>query len=235
MKDQLERLDDQKKWCIIADQLERWYKNHQRTFYWRVNRLSPYEVLVLEILLWKTKAEFVDSLYEQFIAQYPSSFELSQASVSELENALKPLGLYKRRAKLLKDIAERLVKEHDGSVPRDLDVLMKLPGVGQYIAQAVLCFGYDEPVFPIDVNILRFFDRVWGVKLEYPRKIIPRIQEKMQYLLQSPSDSAAERMKHLLDFMGTTCKAVKPACQDGKECPLQEVCVFFSNIQNSES
>ena len=233
MHDALKLLDNREKWQFIAARLEQWYVQNQRKFYWRINRLTPYEVLVLEILLWKTKAEFVDSMFEEFISQYPSPRELDQASISELEKKLEPIGLYKRRATLLKRIAEALVREHDGKIPRNLKSLMKLPGVGQYIAQAVMCFGYDEPIFPIDVNILRFFERVWDVKLEYPRKVLPEIQAKMRYMLQSPTDSAAERMKHLLDFMGVACRAQKPICQEGKDCPLQDVCEYFKKNKKS--
>ncbi len=225
----LAKMDDSDKWRYIAQRLEGWYAQHQRRFYWRVNRLSPYEILILEILLWKTKAEFVDAMFQEFISQYSTPEKLNEVSIDELERKLEPIGLYKRRARLLKQIAEALVKEHQGNVPRDLKALMKLPGVGQYIAQAVMCFGFDEPIFPIDSNILRFFERVWDLKLQYPRKVLPEIQKKMKNLLQSPEDSAAERMKHLLDFMGVACKAVRPICQEGESCPLQEVCFYYKN------
>ncbi len=147
--------------------LLRWHKKHRRVFLWRQNP-TPYKVLVSEILLQKTNAEKVEAVFKKMISQYSSIESLSKADLRLLKNLIKPLGLL-YRAERLKNIAREIVCRHDGKIPDNQKDLLKLKGVGLYIANAVLCFGYGKryPIF--DTNVERVFVRELGLKSRLSR------------------------------------------------------------------
>ena len=121
----------------IAQSLQRhaqnWHDDNAREFPWR-NTSNPFHVLIAEILLRQTQAGRVAGPYLEVISMYPDPAALAEASPDELRRWFRPLGLFTRADYLIS--ASRQIRDlHDGQVPRDLDSLIELPGIGTYSAR----------------------------------------------------------------------------------------------------
>ena len=112
-----------------------WGKKNSRSFPWRKTS-DPYRILVAEIMLQRTRAEQVIPVFREFISSYPSPHALVDAPLSDIRDSIRSLGLEKRGF-ALKRLAEQLVEDHDGRVPSDRVALIKLHGIGNYIANDV--------------------------------------------------------------------------------------------------
>lgn len=115
-----------------------WGRVHQRQYPWRFTG-DAYRVFVAEILLHRTRADQVEPVYRAFLTKYPDISALVHAQTNELEALLQPLGL-RWRIPLLQAACLIIARDYQGKIPRDRATLEHLPGVGPYIAGAVLCF-----------------------------------------------------------------------------------------------
>jgi A/G-specific adenine glycosylase len=200
----------------VVNLLLEWHKKHRRKFPWRENR-TPYRVLLAEILLQRTPAERVIRAYEELLKLYPDPASLARADVKDLQRQLKSLGLEKR-VRWLIEAAREITELHGGEVPTSYDKLVKIAGVGDYTASAVLVFGYGKPVPMVDANIARVVSRVHGLKLEDRESIKDALTRIV------PKDEVAAFYDALLDLAALVCKK-KPLCD---VCPISAVCVYAS-------
>lgn len=145
----------------FRDLLISWGRKNLRDFPWRKNR-TPYKMLICELFLQRTKAEQVVPIYENFIQKYETITALHIASYEELFRNMQGLGL-KKRVGMLKEIAREIHTAHRDEIPNSYTELVSLKGIGQYLANAILCFGFNERVPILDSNIIRIFDRALGV------------------------------------------------------------------------
>jgi A/G-specific adenine glycosylase len=205
---------------FFSSQLLRWHTRNRRDFPWRRTD-NPYQILIAEILLQRTKAEQVRSVFEKFIQKFKTAYALAEADVREIEDCIEPLGLRKRGG-MLKQLAKELVERHEGEVPRDATALLKLKGVGHYAANAVLCFAYGEDKPIVDWNVARVIKRVWG----YPMKPAPHTDKDLFAFASQliPKGKGREFNLALLDFSAKICKPRNPDC---KICFLNEMCNFY--------
>ncbi|MCE5276010.1 MAG: A/G-specific adenine glycosylase [Syntrophaceae bacterium] len=139
----------------FQDSINGYYLEHARTFPWRETR-DPYCILVSEFMLQQTQTERVLSRYDAFIQQFPDFFSLARAGAGDIVVAWQGLG-YNRRALLLKQTAELVVARHHGRLPETAEELVRLPGIGQASAGAVMAFAFNKPVLFIETNIRRVF------------------------------------------------------------------------------
>jgi A/G-specific adenine glycosylase len=139
----------------FKEDLFAWFEQKGRSFYWRSYDLEPFEILVTEMLLKRTKAETVDAMMPEILDSFSSPKEILGMDETHLKEILRPLGLHKRRSKNLRFVCEELVRRHDGVVPDNREDLLSINGIGEYIADAVLCFAYEKPVLTLDTNVAR--------------------------------------------------------------------------------
>lgn len=132
-----------------------YYKVHSRTFPWRKTK-NPYRILVSEVMLQQTQTGRVVSYYKTFLKQFPTIQILAQASLREVLSAWQGLG-YNRRAKALRETAQIIVEKYNGTVPSTRKELERLPGIGPYIAGAILSFAYNKPAVFVETNIRTVF------------------------------------------------------------------------------
>lgn len=139
----------------------RWFRRSGRSYPWRKKRATKYQKVIAEVLLQRTKADVVGRMFPAFVAKFPSWKKLATCSEREFQEILKPLGLWKRRAASLSALAEIMAKQR-GRYPKERNKLEQLPGVGQYICNAILMFdqGQSQPL--LDVNLARVLERVFG-------------------------------------------------------------------------
>ncbi len=204
---------------FFINNLLRWYERHQRDFPWR-RKKTPYALLIAELMLQKTNATSVLKVYEPFLEKFSNLKIIYHTKQSEIENYLMDLGLYKRRARDLKKIAELL---HETEViPDTKEELFKLPGIGNYMANAILCFGFGKKIPIVDANVGRIISRFFGIEV---KSAPSRDKNLFSFLMELIPDNARDFNYALLDFGALSCKAQKPLCE---ECPLNPKCLYFT-------
>ena len=194
-----------------------WASDHGRDFPWR-HVSDEYGVAVTEILLQQTTAAAVGRMYERFFCKFPGWTEMAAADVTELRAEVAHLGLGERRAARLSELASWVV-ENGGSLPSDREGLEAIPGVGQYVASAVLSQVHMEPEPLLDVNMARVLECVFGERERADLRDDPWLQHLARRVFPGTEAGWA-----VLDFAAAVCKP-RPLCQ---ECPLAERCSWFA-------
>lgn len=201
-----------------------WFNHHGRAFTWRNNDMSPYELIIAEVLLQRTKAETVAKFYEKFLMQFPSWTDIAQADIHLLEEYLIPIGLYRQRAQRLKKLAVYMI-DHNETLPLERSELEDVPFMGQYIANAVELLIHKRSKPLLDVNMARVLERFFG-----PRKMADiRYDPYLQSLSHAVVDHVDSREMSwaILDFAALICQSRKPLCIT---CFLSDSCIFFKNL-----
>ncbi len=213
---------------------------------WRSPPAAPWGVLVSETMLAQTQASRVAERYPQFMARFATPSILARAPLGEVLQTWQGLG-YPRRAAGLHRSAGAIVADHNGEVPSDLASLLALPGVGRYIARAVLAFAFDQPTMPVDTNIGRVLARAVGRRLLEPQaqavgdgvlaggdlaldgqatkgratKGRATKGQKVGGPAVRPLPGAGLAALAFMDLGATLCRPAVPRCP---ECPLQPDC-----------
>lgn len=210
----------------FAGFLTKWRKsnNYDSEFPWR-NSKSSYRIIISEILLKKTAREQVAKEWKAFIKNFPDFKSLNNARLAKLERILRPLGLEHTRARQLKKLAKYILKKHSGRIPKSKEDLLKLPGVGPYTANAVLCFAFHKDVSMLDTNIIRVLQRVFSLESS---SIRIRTDKKMWEFAEGlpPKGKGKEFNYALLDFASKVCTARNPKCPT---CPMRKICGYYKN------
>lgn len=207
----------------FGGRLLNWRKrnNPDSTFPWRNSR-DPYEILVSEVLLVKTTRGQVQRMWHSFVDKFPDVDSLASADEEGLKAVIKPLGLEHKRARGLKEMARQLVSKRGGSVPDDKEELLGLKGVGRYVANAVLCFAFDQDAALVDTNILRIIHRCFSAGSDSAR---PRNDMDLWGLVGRlmPVGKGREFNLAILDFANLVCTSKLPKCSS---CPMGDICDY---------
>ena len=177
---------------------------------------NPLELLVATILSAQTTDVRVNSVTPDLFAKYPTAADLADADPTELEEAIRPTGFFRNKAKSLQGMARALVEDHGGEVPRTMEDLVALPGVGRKTANVVLgnAFSIDEGVV-VDTHVRRLSNRLGFTSQSDPEKI-------ERDLIRTVPKEDWTVFSHLLILHGrSVCKARKPACVD---CVVNDLC-----------
>jgi A/G-specific adenine glycosylase len=202
----------------IAPRLLKWYRIHGRTLPWR-GHPDPYAVWVSEIMLQQTRVEAVIPYFDRWMDRFPSVQSLAEASEQDVLHHWEGLGYYSR-ARNLHKAARMVADEFIGELPRSVEGLRKLPGIGRYTAGAIasMAFGLNEPT--LDGNLRRVFARLFNVT-------IPADSTEGEKLLWSlveenlPNGKAGDFNQGMMDLGATICLPKNPRCL---LCPLLEDC-----------
>lgn len=200
--------------------LRQWYRTHGRhELPWRHDR-SPWKVLLAETLLHRTRAEIAAVIYPKLVSELPSPAAVVERPARWRE-LMRPAGLA-WRAETFLATCRVLVEKHHGQVPEDLQALVALPGVGHYVAQAVLCFGFGRRAVIVDTNTIRLAARISGEALNPAHHRSRAVHQMVRRLGPGAKAPDAEDNLALLDLAGLVCQARAPRCGI---CPIQAGCV----------
>jgi len=204
----------------FAGRLLKWYRQHGRKgLPWQQNR-TAYTIWLAEIMLQQTQVATVIPYYQRFLARFPDTIVLADASIDEVLYLWSGLGYY-ARARNLHRAAQMIRDRHDGVFPETFDDLVALPGVGRSTAGAILsqAFGQRYPI--LDGNVKRLLSRLHAID-EWPGKTSV---EKELWLLAAyymPNRQMADYTQAIMDFGATLCRRGRPACGD---CPFATDCL----------
>src|SRR5215475_10636152 len=142
--------------------LLRWYRRHGRDLPWRRTR-DPYAILVSEFMLQQTQVATVIPYYNAWLRRFPNFASLARASENDVLRAWQGLGYY-ARARNLHATARAIVNRHRGQVPREIEEMQQLPGIGKYTAHALASFGFNQPVSIVEANTARVLTRLFNFR-----------------------------------------------------------------------
>ena len=177
---------------------------------------NPLELLVATILSAQTTDVRVNAVTPNLFSKYPDAADYAGADPAELEEDIRPTGFFRNKAKSLQGMARALVEDHGGEVPRTMEELVALPGVGRKTANVVLgnAYAIDEGIV-VDTHVRRLSNRLGFTAQNDPEKI-------ERDLMQTVPKTDWTVFSHLLILHGrSVCKARKPACGD---CVVNDLC-----------
>ncbi len=182
---------------------------------------DPYRVWLSEVMLQQTQVATVLPYYRRFLQEFPTVHALAAAEDSRVMSLWAGLGYYARARNLLA-CARKVVQQHAGEFPPDVQALAALPGIGLSTAGAVLSLS-GKGVAPIlDGNVRRVFARCFGI---FGYTGSPAVQTQMWAMAHAQLPGASDVMAYnqgLMDLGATVCIRSRPQCV---QCPLSQVCV----------
>lgn len=184
---------------------------------------NPFELIVATVLSAQSTDVMVNRITPALFERWPGPRELAAADADEVQQALSKIGMFRQKTKNIMGLAKLLLERHGGQVPRTLDELVKLPGVGRKTANVVLgvAFGMPEGVV-VDTHVQRISQRLGLTVNTEPVDIEQDLMKLFERTLWDP-------LSHTLIFHGRRiCSAVKPACA---ACPAQTLCPSAFNAE----
>ncbi|UCD07336.1 MAG: endonuclease III [Candidatus Aenigmatarchaeota archaeon] len=183
---------------------------------WFLKNQDPFKVLIKTLLSQRTRDENTDRASRRLFSKFKNARQLAKANLNDIERLIKPSGFYRVKARRIKEISRALVK-NNGKVPKDIDGLLNLPGIGRKTANCVLVYAYGEPSIPIDTHCHRIPNRIGLVKTKNPE------QTESELMRIVPKDKWIEFNELFVKFGQRICKPVKPLCY---ECPIERLCEY---------
>ena len=194
-----------------------WFEKNKRDLPWR--NTSPWGVMISEFMLQQTPVKRVLPKWHEWIDRWPTPADLAASKKSEAIHAWGRLG-YPRRAIRLHESAAAIADKFENQVPRSLEDLRTLPGVGEYTAAAIASFAYGESTLVMDINIRRFFARsIDGI--ESPTPSPSQIERRLRAEL-IPQDGALWAAA-TMELGSLVCTARTPLCD---QCPVKKICAW---------
>lgn len=196
-----------------------WSESHLRDFEWRQKKTSPFNIFLVEMLLKRTTAKAVATIYPVIIKKFPTLESLVSARSAEIKKIISPIG-YTQRANEVLTAAKFIVKNFGGMLPGDKSKLLEIPFIGDYTASAIMSLAFGRPYAMVDSNVNRIISRV-----VYGKNPAPHITKGIRGIAGSilPADRHREFNLAMLDIGGTICLPRYPKCTI---CPLASTCKF---------
>lgn len=181
-----------------------------------LNYHKDYELLIAVMLSAQTTDKRVNKVTEVLFKKYPSIKDLSEAKISDIENIIKEIGTFRRKAIYVHEITKKLYDDGYDFVPNDRQYIESLPGVGHKSANVFLSNIYDEPAIAVDTHVARVSKRL-GIAKE--NDDVSKVEKKL--MKKIPKDRWGKTHHQLVLFGRYHCKSVNPDCAN---CQIKEYC-----------
>ena len=186
---------------------------------------APWKLLVMGRLSAQCTDARVNIVCRELFATFPTCESLAAASYEDIEEIIRPCGLFRTKAKNIKDACKMLCEDYGGDLPDDMDELLKFPGVGRKIANLLLGDIFHKPAIVADTHMIRICGRfgMYPQKLKDPHKV-----EIIMSELVDP-DEQSDLCHRVVQFGRDVCTARAPKCQ---ECPIAHLCEMGRSAKN---
>ncbi|MCI6272768.1 MAG: endonuclease III [Erysipelotrichaceae bacterium] len=203
----------------ILDELEIMFPNAECELVHK----NAYELAVAVALSAQTTDISVNKITPKLFKSYPTPYDLASADIKEIENHIKSIGLYRNKAKNIKGLAQCLIDLYGGEVPKEMDELILLPGVGRKTANVIMSVCFNIPAIAVDTHVERVSKRLG---LAFKNDSVLVVEKKLQKKIKKDRWNKAH---HLFIFFGRyKCTARNPKC-DG--CPFYDFCKYIKMIK----
>ena len=199
---------------IIEDYLDELFKEPKC----ELNYNNDYELLIAIVLSAQTTDKRVNSVTSILFDNYDSLDKLMNADIKDIENILRPLGSFRKKALYVKEIARTLVVDYDGKVPIKRKELEAMPGVGRKTVNVFLGEFYNVPLIAVDTHVERVSKRLGLAK---DNDDVRGVEEKLKRKFKR--EDWAKRHLQLVLFGRYHCKAISPNCDN---CKLNNICKY---------
>ncbi len=199
---------------IIEDYLDELFKEPKC----ELNYNNDYELLIAIVLSAQTTDKRVNSVTSILFDNYDSLDKLMNTDIKDIENILRPLGSFRKKALYVKEIASTLVVDYDGKVPIKRKELEAMPGVGRKTVNVFLGEFYNVPLIAVDTHVERVSKRLGLAK---DNDDVRGVEEKLKRKFKR--EDWAKRHLQLVLFGRYHCKAISPNCDN---CKLNNICKY---------
>jgi A/G-specific adenine glycosylase len=200
-----------------------WYDDNARDLPWRKPDVSPWGVLVSEVMLQQTPAARVIPSWHAWLGRWPTPAALAADPPGEAVREWGRLG-YPRRALRLHQAAAAMVERHGGAVPPSYDDLLALPGIGGYTAAAVASFGFGARHAVLDTNVRRVYARCFDGRADAATTSPTRTEQGVA-LARVPDDAPERYSVAVMELGALVCTARSPSCES---CPVSSSCGWLA-------
>lgn len=218
----------------IRNKLLKWFEKNHRELPWRrlqtgqkpltppEQQVMAYKVWVSEIMLQQTQVKTVIPYFERWMKEFPTLQDLASADLERVNQLWSGLGYY-RRAKYLLNGAKYVVETLGGLIPKDVQSLLKIPGIGRYTAGAISSIAFEEPAPVLDGNVLRLISRLYGIYDDISQNSVQNsiFWPKANMLVQSGDSCHGDLNQSLMEMGATICLPKNANCDN---CPVSEHC-----------
>jgi len=181
----------------------------------RVQAGTPFRILVATVLSARTRDETTTAVVQRLFTKITDAHDLAAASEQDISDWIFPVGFYRTKAKHLKALARSLLDTYGGEVPRTVEELCQLPGVGRKTANLVVTAAFDDYGICVDIHVHRICNRLGLVQTRTPLETEMALRDCL------PKRYWKAWNRYLVAFGQTRCTPRNPACKD---CPIRDVC-----------
>ena len=180
---------------------------------------NPFKILIGTILSARTRDENTTKVVKKLFARFKTPEDLAAADIDEIKKIIHSIGFYNVKADRIKQVSQVLVSRFAGQVPREIDKLLELPGVGRKTANCVLVYAFDMPAIPVDVHVHRISNRLGLVDTRLPEQTELELSRVVDRRLWA-------KVNNMFVMYGQNiCLPLKPNC---KACDLKKMCRYYS-------
>ncbi|PKM69937.1 MAG: endonuclease III [Firmicutes bacterium HGW-Firmicutes-19] len=184
-----------------------------------LNHNSLYQLIIAVILSAQATDVSVNKVTPALFQRYPDVHSLAMGDIKDIEDTIKNIGLYRNKARMIKEMAQLCVESYGGNIPSRRKDLQSLPGVGRKTANVVMSVWFHVPAIAVDTHVERISKRLYLAK---PDDSVLKVEEKLRRKINR---SRWNRAHHLFIFFGRYfCKAKVPMCD---VCPLKDQCRYY--------
>lgn len=180
---------------------------------------KPYELLIATRLSAQCTDARVNIVTKVLFKKYPTLEAFANADIADVEEIVRPCGLFRTKARSIVELANVLINDYGGELPTTLEELIKLPGIGRKTANLIMGDVYHKPAIVTDTHCIRICKRLGLSVNTEPHKV----EKELKAIL--PPEKSSDFCHRLVIFGRETCSARSPKCEN---CPLRELCSDYN-------
>ena len=179
---------------------------------------SPLSILIGTILSARTRDESTSAVVKELFLKYKTARSLAKAKLPDVEKIIKRTGFYHVKAKRIIEVASIIDTKYSGLVPKTMEELTSLPGVGRKTANCVLVYAFDVPAIPVDTHVHRISNRLGLVKTKVPEDTEIELMKKI------PREYWIRINDTFVMYGQNICKPISPMCS---VCQIKKECSYY--------